>query len=96
MITYFEFSPFVVGFAFTGLIIDWLQFAYDLLMLIVSSFIVYKITHNSDTQKEIRKNFKKDVQELSRYLDVLKTYVEQLEKLVRWVGIRALFEDFAL
>ena len=79
MITYFEFSPFVVGFAFTGLKIDWLQFAYDLLMLIVSSFIVYKITHNSDTQKEIRKYFKKDVQELSRYLDVLKTYVEQLE-----------------
>lgn len=79
MITYFDFSSFVVGFAFTGLKIDWLQFTYDVLMLIVSSYIVYIITHNSDTQKEIRKNFEKDVQELSRYLDVLKTYVEQLE-----------------
>lgn len=79
MITYFDFSSFVVGFAFTGLIIDWLQFTYDVLMLIVSSYIVYIITHNADTQKEIRKNFEKDVQELSRYLDVLKTYVEQLE-----------------
>ena len=55
MITYFEFSPFVVGFAFTGLKIDWLQFAYDLLMLIVSSFIVYKITHNSVTHNFFRK-----------------------------------------
>lgn len=79
MITYFDFSSFVVGFAFTGLKIDWLQFTYDVLMLIVSSYIVYIITHNADTQKEIRKNFEKDVQELSRYLDVLKTYVEQLE-----------------
>lgn len=79
MITYFDFSSFVVGFAFTGLKIDWLQFTYDVLMLIVSSYTVYIITHNADTQKEIRKNFEKDVQELSRYLDVLKTYVEQLE-----------------
>lgn len=79
MITYFDFSSFVVGFAFTGLKIDWLQFTYDVLMLIVSSYIVYIITHHADTQKEIRKNFEKDVQELSRYLDVLKTYVEQLE-----------------
>lgn len=79
MITYFDFSSFVVGFAFTGLKIDWLQFTYDVLMLIVSSYIVYIITHNADTQKEIRKIFEKDVQELSRYLDVLKTYVEQLE-----------------
>ena len=54
MITYFDFPPFVVGFALTGLKIDWLQFAYDLLMLAASSYIVYKITHGRARRRGVR------------------------------------------
>ena len=76
MITYIDFSWIKTSFVITGIKIDWIQLIYDIISIILSSYVVYKITTKSDYQKEIRKNFERDKQELSRYLDALKCYVD--------------------
>ena len=88
MITYIDFSWIKTSFVITGIKIDWIQLIYDIISIILSSYVVYKITTKSDYQKEIRKNFERDKQELSRYLDALKCYVDNFNDQPDRTGIK--------
>lgn len=60
----------------TGVQLDLVQFIYDVLLAFFLSLAVWKITLNWDEQRQIRKSFRADVQNLSRYLTALQKLVE--------------------
>lgn len=65
-----------ITFGLTGMQLDFLQFLYDILLAFCMSYAVWKITSYRDEQRQIRKSFRTDVQNLSRYLAALQKLVE--------------------
>ncbi len=65
-----------IAFSLTGLQFDLFQLIYDLLLTALMGFVVWKVTSFWDEQRQIRKSFQREIQDLSHYVDALKNLVE--------------------
>lgn len=64
-------SPLIL-YSITGIKFDFFEFIYDIALTAVSSFIVWKITTRADGDREIRRLFARDRQELLDYIELLR------------------------